>query len=94
MNDKFRILMQSVDDDLLDNLMVAEDDEAVCAKVIIETTADAEQFALDAAQVHLPICIVSENKQALECALYLYTGRVLVQTDTDFDCARYGAVRL
>ena len=84
----------AVDDDLLDNLMDAEDDEAVCAKVIIETTADAEQFAMDAAQVHLPICIVSENKQALERALYLYTGRVLVQTDTDFDCARYGAVRL
>lgn len=84
----------AVDDDLLDNLMDAEDDEAVCAKILIETEEQAEQFAMEAAQAHLPICIVSENAKALERALYLYTGRALVQTGLEYDVARYGAVRI
>lgn len=81
------------DDDLLDNLMDAADEEVDCALVRVETEEDAHTLMTEVAQVRLPICIVSENKAALERALYLYTGRAMVQTGIDIDCSRYGAVK-
>ncbi len=81
------------DEDLLDNLMDAADEEVECALVRVDTVEEAHTLMTEAAQVRLPICILSENEAALERALYLYNGRALVKTNQAFDYAKYGAVR-
>ncbi len=81
------------DEDLLDNLMDALDDEADCALVRVDTVEEAHTLMTEAAQVRLPVCIVSEDTEALERALYLYNGRALVQTSLDYDVSRFGAVK-
>lgn len=81
------------DEDLLDNLMDAADEEVDCALIRVETPEEAQILAQETAQVRLPVCIVSEDWKALERALYLYNGRAMVKTDLDFDLSRYGAVK-
>ncbi len=81
------------DDDLLDHLMDAMDDEVDCALVRVNTEEEAHIFMTEASQVHLPICVVSENEAALERALYLYAGRLMVKTNCNTNCAKYGAVK-
>ncbi len=81
------------DEDLLDNLMDAADEEVDCALVRVDSTEDAHTLMTEAAQVRLPICIVSENAAALERALYLYNGRAMVKTSLEIDLSRFGAVK-
>lgn len=84
------------DEDLLDHLMDAADEEYDCAKVRVNTLEEAHVLSVCAAQVRIPLCICSENEQALTRALYLYTGRALVETALDFDFEKngYGAIPL
>ena len=80
------------DEELMDSLLDALDDEADCALVRVNTEEEAHLLMTEAAQVHIPICVASENEAALRRAAFLYTGRLMVKTDCGISCAEYGAV--
>ncbi len=64
-------------DELLDEIEDAQDEGAELIAVRVETPEDAEIFADSQYAVTAPLCIVSDNAQALEAALRAYQGRAL-----------------
>ena len=85
--------------DMADSLLSCEDESFDVIQIYLETADEALQFALNAHFAKLPICFHSSDIVVLERALYLYTGRAMIDCQCPIDkdqlellAKKYGAI--
>lgn len=89
------------DENLAESLMELEDDGQTAARIMIRDSEEAKELGLNAYLAPVPLMLLSDNPQALERALMLYQGRVLVDRASGFSpeelqkiAGKYGAIIL
>lgn len=85
--------------DMADPLLSCEEDSFDVIQIYLETIDEALQFSLNAHFAKLPICFHSSNLDALERALYLYSGRAMLDCQCPIErelldklAKKYGAI--
>ncbi len=89
----------SCEHDMADAFLAAEEDSDDVLLISINSVEEARQFAQNAHLAKLPVCISATHEDALETALFLYSGRAMVDLQSPIDeqllsriAKRYGAV--
>ncbi len=84
--------------DMSDDFLTAENDSYDVMLIRVETPDDALDFAHNAPFAALPVCFQSDDPEALSRALFLYSGRAMVDSNCELEdaqlqkiAARYGA---
>ena len=67
--------------DMADDLLAAEQDSYDVLLIDVDTPEEAYEFSQNAHLATLPVCLHSENEEALALALFLYNGRCMVDKD-------------
>lgn len=85
--------------DMADTFLAAEEDSLDVLLIHINSVEEAQQLAQNAHLAKLPVCIYATNEDALETALFLYSGRAMVDTQCPINevllskiAKKYGAV--
>ncbi len=84
--------------DMTDDFLEAEDDSYDVMLISVETIEEAEDLARNAVYSALPVCIHSDDPEALSRVLFLYNGRAMVDSTSMIEedrlrkiADRYGA---
>lgn len=84
---------------LEDALIEIEDEQINAVRLHIHSPDDAAVMAECIHMARLPLCLLADNAHSLECALKLYQGRAIVDSESDIDrgtleniAAKYGAI--
>ncbi|MEG0692099.1 MAG: homocysteine S-methyltransferase family protein [Oscillospiraceae bacterium] len=85
--------------DMADTLLSCEEESFDVIQIYLETIDEALQFSLNSHFAKLPICFHSSSIAALERALYLYSGRAMIDCQCPIErdelnqlAKKYGAI--